>query len=97
MLRVFVCCLIQSYQQYSFPVPSIETGEVFVGTIIKDILTITVGGEVAKMGGRWGRLGVRLGWGEDRELYLNNDKIRGKNHNIARYILVSERLTCLVP
>ena len=37
------------------------------------------GGKEMETGGRWGGLGVRLGWwGEGRELYLNNNKIRVK-------------------
>ena len=43
-----------------------EKGEGFVGTIIKDTLTVTGGGGV-ETGGRWGGLGVRLGWREKAE------------------------------
>ena len=41
-----------------------EKGEGFAGTIIKDTWTIMGGVE---MGGRWGRLGVRLGWEKKAE------------------------------
>ena len=41
-----------------------EKGEGFVGTIIKDTWIIMGGVET---GGRWGGLGVRLGWGEKAE------------------------------
>ena len=34
-------------------------------------------GGVVEMGGRWGGLGVRLGWGEKAE-NLNNNKIKEK-------------------
>ena len=45
-----------------------EKGKGFVGTIIKDTWTLMGGG--VETGGRWGRLGVRLGWGERQRTVL---------------------------
>ena len=51
---------------------------------MEDLLCLTsrlrINGVGVEMGGRWGE-GWRLGWGwgeKGRELYLNNNKIKGK-------------------
>ena len=44
-----------------------EKCEGFIGTIIKDTWTITEVGWRVGMGGRWGEMGIRLGWGEKAE------------------------------
>ena len=64
-------CLKYVYRElFSFFFFFFEKGEGFIGTIIKDVWTITRGG---------GNGGGRLGWwggleGKGRKLYLNNNK-----------------------
>ena len=49
-----------------------EKGKGFIGTIIKDIWTITRGGGNGRQVGRAGVMG--RGGGKGRKLYLNNNK-----------------------
>ena len=61
-----------------------EKGKGFIGTIIKDIWTITRGGGNGRQVGRAGVMG--RGGGKGRKLYLNNNKKKKGQNSLILFL-----------